>query len=239
MSEATVATAPLSRELNQAIASLLMEGRRVNEVIAHGLARRPGWRQKHVIDLVEARGWTLDSDGRIPRRLRTTQIPPATPLPGGPIPEPPRRPVVEYPPEGTVTEGRGANAAASLIATGKRHDVATIRRLAEKAGKALQELQDAIKADEANAVVRNRLAQIEAEAEQLRAQLRGPGRPRKAKAPGGKPPASKSTKEINHGTWGGYLAHRKRHHPESEIDAECMAAKADQMDKLRGKRTHA
>lgn len=197
------------------VVRLLLQGRRVHEVIAHGLTRRPGWRRQHVIALIAEHGWTLDSDGRVPKRFRTQDIPPASALPGAPAPGPPRSPVVEYPPEGTVVEGRGANSAAALIGRGKAHDVPAIRRLAEKAEQALAGLTEAIRADEQNAVLRNRLAAVEAEAERLRAQLRLPGRPKKAatgKGRGGNRPVRPETldKPIAHGTWGGWLAENKR-----------------------------
>lgn len=227
----------LDNDRRQAIIQLLLEGRRVHEVVAHGLTRQPGWRRNHVVDIIAEHRWTLDSDGRVPRRFRTQVIPPATPLPGAPNPAPPRRPVVEWPPEGTVTEGRGANAAAALIATGKAHQAAAIRRLAEKAEQALSGLSEALKADEENAVLRNRLAQIEAEAERLRARLRGVGRPKgsRNKAPGQVKDATLS-KPINHGTWGGFLAHSKRHQPVPDGDpCGCLAAKNEHMDKLRAK----
>lgn len=212
MSETTAATAPLPRELNQAIAALFMEGRRVSEVVAHGLTRQPGWRRNHVVSLLEARGWALDSEGRILRRLRSSTVPPVTPLPGGPNPGPSRGPVAEWPPEGTVTEGRGANAAAALIAVGKQHPTGRIQRLAEKAETALADLRAALKDDEQNAVLRNRLAEVEAEAARLRAQL---GAKPRAKTGGGKrvnPAVTAATraKPIDHGTWGGFLAETKR-----------------------------
>lgn len=248
MANPTPLKEPLAPDQVASIATLLMEGRRVSEVIAHGLSRRPGWRRHHVIALVEERGWTLDSDGRIPRRLRSTGVIPLTQLAGAPHPadNPPREPVAEYPPEGTVMEGRGANAAAALITRGKRHDVVAIRRAAEKAEKALAELVDALKADEDNAVMRNRLAQLEAEAAALRAKLgvKKRGRPAGASSPtptppsgrgGNRPPtAATLAKPINHGTWGGWLQHTKRSVPVT-ADCGCAEAKDEQMAKLRGK----
>lgn len=225
----------ISAESSRLIADLFMQGRRVSEVIAHGLGQRGGWRKQHVMAILTERGWPLDSDGRIPVRFRTTARLPAAPLPGQAPPEPPRLPAVEYPPEGTVTEGRGANAAATLIAQGKGHQAQWIRKLAEKAETALDALRLALKQDEQHAVVRNRLAELEAEAARLRAQLpRGVGRPRAAK-PTTRAERGTSTvglKPINHGSWGGYQAESKR--GLDHCDA-CIRAKDEFMARMRSK----
>lgn len=240
---------PLGPDQIGAITALMLEGRRVSEVIAHGLSRRPGWRRQHVTDLIAERGWTLDSDGRVPLRHRTSTITPVTALPGAPAPTPPRAPVVEYPRGGTVTEGRGANEAAGLIAQGLASDITAVVRAAEKAKNALGELRRLLKEDEENAVLRNRLAQIEAEAARLRAQLgvkkRRPTSTSRTSPErttsggrGGNLPASEATraKPIDHGTWGGYLQHSKRDVPIPADDAcGCNAAKDRQIAKLHGK----
>lgn len=202
-----------------AITELMLAGRRISEVIAHGLTRRPGWRRNHVVDLVAAKGWTLDSDGRIPRDRRTSVITPATRLPGAPAPEPARRPVVVWPEKGTVPEGPRVDTAAVVdraIVGAKTHPVTRIRVLAQKAEDAITALYEALGAEQKHDEIRRRLAKVEAEAERLRAQL--PGKTRKAKTGkaasrrGGNHPVTDATraKPIKHGTWSGWLAEDKR-----------------------------
>lgn len=211
-----------------AIVELLLDGRRVSEVIAHGLTRRPGWRRPQVIDLIAAHGWTLDSDGRVPRQYRTRQIPPATPLPGQEPPAPPRRPVAQW-----------GGAAGSpdpekrLVELGKEHGEPHVRRLAERAEQAMKELAVALADEQERVQLRAQLAQLDAQRAQLLAKLGGRGTRKKPARP--KTAASTPNKPIRHGTWGGYLTHRKRGHPEAEIDADCMAAKDTQMVKLHGR----
>lgn len=235
---------PITDDAKAEIARLLLEGRRVSDVIAHGLTRgrENGWRRPHVVALITERGWSLDSDGRIPRRYRTQQIPPATALPGQAPPEPPRGRAVEFPPEGTVTEGRGANSAAALIAVGKQHAVPAIVRLAERAEAVLDELVKALKDDEQNAVLRNRLAQLEAEAQALRSRLgvKKRGRPAGSttrREPGKRavtPPADGAEdKPIKHGTWGGYRAESMRGIEHCEA---CQVAKDEQVARMQAGR---
>lgn len=95
MTTATVAHLPA--DTVTAIADLFLQGRRVSEVIAHGLSRAGGWRKPDVIDVLNARGWRLDSDGRIPRQHRH---PASTSAPAS------AGRVASWPEKGTVTVPR-------------------------------------------------------------------------------------------------------------------------------------
>lgn len=234
MSATATLPGPLTEELTATIADLLLQGRRVSEVIATGLDRQPSWRRDHVIAVISEKGWALDSDGRLPRRFRPSPVVPMKPLPGAPIPAPPREPVAEWPERGAVTEGpRATPSITALLATGKAHDAPRVRRIAEKADAALRELKDALAAEDERDGLRRRLAQLEEEQRQIRAKLSGtqtkntPTPRRTATAePGGRPP-------IQHGTWGGFLAEKAR-----GLDhcADCVRAKDDTMAARAAKR---
>lgn len=248
MAALTPITEPLTAEQTSEIVQLFTDGRRVSEVIAHGLTRRPSWRRHHVVDLIADRGWTLDSDGRIPKRLRTSLDTPTSQLPGAPDPRhnPPREPAVEYPERGTITEGPRATTGAAVnsminrwVDGARTHEAAAVRRAANKAHQALDELHQLLVAETQNDAIRKRLAVLEAEAAKLRAQLAGkqpkkhamttPATDRKAHGKA-KHPAT-FAKPIKHGSWGGFLAETARG---LEHCADCIAAKDEHLARMRG-----
>lgn len=219
---------PLAPETRDAIAELFLSGRRVSEVIAHGLTRRPGWRRPDVVDLLAAKGWQLDSDGRIPRKHRTTAVTPIGTLPGAPQPAPGT--AVSWPDKGTVTVGpRAEDGPSKLIERGKASGNKRVQTLAEKAQAALDVLAAALKADEEHAGIRARLAELDAERAKLLAKLGAPAatpKPRAATDPSNRPP-------INHGSWGGFLAEKARG---IEHCGPCIAAKDETMEQRRAAR---
>lgn len=230
-------TAPtLTRDAK--ITDLFLMGNPIETIAATG-ASRGHWTRADCLRVASENQWTLDATGRVPRDQR--RRPPAAgpaPVPR-PAPDPGsgRAQVAAMLGQPAPARAPQPDPAAQLIADGRAHTVARVRKLADKADDTLAQLRRALAHEAGREQLRRRLAELDAEREQLRAQLAGPGRPTKTTTPAQpapKPPADGGDKPINHGTWGGYLVHRNR----GEVPCEtCDAAREQTMADRAAKRS--
>lgn len=185
------------------IRDLLLMGNSVDVLAEQGIKR--GWTRADILRVASDNGWQLDPSGRIPRAQRTPQLAPAAPRPTPPAvaPQVPTAPA-DIPPLWRA------------LAAGRTHPVPAIRKRADRLLEQLQDLAKAIEGAEEERKVRDRLAELDAEREQLRAQLA--------------PKAGRKRKPIEHDTLAGYRAHRSRG---EEPCAGCAAANNDHMGKMR------
>lgn len=217
------------------IARLLAEGNSLDFVAERGVVG--GWTRGDALRVASARGWTLDASGRVPREQRPPP-PPGKPLPRAASGLPPGgfQPAPAAP---APTDVRAINAE-TLIGRGEQHRVGAIRTKAKRAAAAIEALRVAlheqVDADRAHAeqerkreAVRARLAELDAERARLQKLL---GRTRKKPSPR-LVADGRSGRPINHGTWGGYMAHNKRG---EEPCMECVTAKDEHMEGLRGRK---
>lgn len=224
-------TAPNTLTRDAKIADLFLLGNPIDTIASAG--RERGWNRGDCLRVAGENGWTLDPTGRIPRAQRKPNLAPA-PAPGP-------RPVADLGP-GRAQIGAmlgqpptpQPDPADLLIADGKAHNVARVRKLAEKAETALTQLREAVTVEHGREEVRRRLAELDAERDRLRAQLGGPGRPPKERTAA--PPSSSEDTPIDHGTWGGFLKEKRRGLDHCQ---PCLDAKDRQMDSLHGARRSA
>lgn len=225
------ATMPATPTKDQRIAHLFLTGYSLDLISERGTAG--GWNRSDVRRVAEQNGWTLDSSGRIPRADRdrfaaevdrAVAAPKPAPRPAAPAPQPTvPAPVLALP-----------RWAAALI-EGRKHPVPRIKRLADRLHAQLEELAQAMDAADEERKIRERLVELEAERETLRAQLRKtpPAKTPPAKAAPPPQPEPGEQKPIEHGTWGGFLMESQRglqHCP------DCTAAKDQVMAARAAKR---
>lgn len=234
------------------IATALRAGCTYQAVIAKGTAVLGGWRRGEVDEVLTERGWRLGIDGRIPAEFRarggTDDVAPPRAVPNP-------RPLGNQQPAAQPTAPRMAAppselAIEQLIAAGKRHPVSRIQHLARRADANARALREALAEEVERDGIRKRLAEVEAEREELRAKLRPPRTQTvpaaRAALPAGtgasaveeKLPAGTSEanggKPINHGTWGGWMSHNNRG---EHACADCEVGKDEQMAAMRAKQT--
>lgn len=165
-----------------------------------------------------------------------------------------RRAPQPAPPQPAPPQGAAQLSVEQLLAAGADHRLARVRQRAERARAALDGLRAALveleAEDRARAAAAAERARLQAELEQLDAQraellsrLRGrtpaAAAPRESVSAPVRPPApvpsaaggrvgtkrrSTSTRPIDHGTWGGFLAHRYRGEDPDQVCPECAAA---------------
>lgn len=187
------------------IEHLFLSGYSLDMIAEQGV--KGGWSRRDAEVVAEVNGWELDRSGRIPREHRHAS----------PTPEPRPAPVAVAPaPAPQIALPREL---AALI-EGRKHPVPRIKRRADTIHAQLVKLADDMDTADEEKQVRERLAELDAERERLRAQLRRKVTPEQAVA-------ARGDKPILHGTWGGYLMESRR-----GVDhcAPCEAAKQRAQD---------
>lgn len=142
-----------------------------------------GWTREEARSVVEANGWALEWSGRLQARHRAQAAFQAVPERGS-APATGREPDIE-----------------AMLSVGLDHEVATVKRLAVKAQRAVDELRRALVLQEA------RDAEEAARYRAYEANRRDQRREEAA---------------SQHGTWGGYLTHRFQ---KTDACGPCLAAR--------------
>lgn len=197
---------PPSKE--QRIAHLFLTGYGLDGICERGVAG--GWTRRDAELVAEEQGWTLDSSGRIPRAERekfTDEVERARAA---------RDSALTIPPPSLQPPALALPGWAATLVEARKHEALRIKRAAQRVDDLLAKLGEELAAAEEEAKTRARLVELEAEREQLRAKLRKTpakptGDPAQAAAAPGEGPSS--LKPIDHGTWGGFLQHKKRNVP--------------------------
>lgn len=184
------------------IERLFLGGYSLDMIAEQGV--KGGWSRRDAEVVADVNGWDLDRSGRIPREQRAQAAP-----------EPQQAPVtLVRPPQVALPRELAA------LIEGRKHLVPRIKRRADTIHAQLVKLADDMDTADEEKQVRERLAELEAERDRLRAQLRRKVTPEQAVAVQGDKP-------IQHGTWGGYLMESRR-----GLDhcAPCEAAKQRAQD---------
>jgi hypothetical protein len=221
---------PTGPTKDERIAHLFLTGYSLDLICEQGATR--GWTRTDVRRVAEVNGWTLDSTGRIPSDVRTSQ----TSRP---------RPVAVAPPVTTAAPQQVARPVAdltlmpatALIERGNDHRVSTVRTKAKRAHDAVEALRQALLeqvAEDAKAAEQNRkteearaaLAHLDAERARLLAIISPARSPRRA-------PSSTTTKPIEHGTARGARQHIARG---QQVCAECQPALNEAMSAMRNRK---
>lgn len=216
------AAQPPSKE--QRIAHLFLTGYGLDGICERGVAG--GWTRAEALDVAEQQGWTLDSSGRIPRAERekfTDEVERAQAAR--------QAPGVAHQPPALALPGWAAT-----LVEARKHPLPRIQKAARRIDGLLEQLAAAMGAADEEAKTRARLVEVEAEREQLRAQLRKKPAAQPATATaataGQRRAAVRQLKPINHGTWGGWQAHRAR---DETPCADCELGKDEHMAGMREK----
>lgn len=152
------------------IRELLLLGNPLDLLVHEGGKR--GWTRADVLRVASENGWKLDPSGRVPltdRARAQGQALPARP----PAQAPPSLAVVPPPgsaPAGTTSASSTPRLWAVLVA-GQDHPVAAIKKKAKKLLEQLTELATAVEAAEEQRKALDRLAELDAERDRLRASL--------------------------------------------------------------------
>lgn len=141
-----------------------------------------GWTREDARSVVAAKGWALDWSGRLQPRYRAQEA------------------FQEVPERGAAPAGREPDLEA-LLSVGLDHEVATVKRLAVRAQRALDELRRALVLQE----------QRDAEEAARRRKYNAAQREQRRK-----------DAANQHGTWGGYLTHRFH---KTDPCGPCLAAR--------------
>lgn len=154
------------REHDDKIRSLLLLGNPLDLLVTEGGKR--GWTRVDVLRVVSENGWKLDPSGRVPitDRARAQGHPS---IGGSPSTAPPALAVVPQPPA-APSASQPPRLWAVLVA-GQDHPVAAIKKKAKKILEQLTDLAAAVEAAEEQRKALDRLAELDAERDRLRAAL--------------------------------------------------------------------